>query len=71
MLNRMTPSWIVVGWSAAVALAAAWSVGADARLSTSALLLLAGTAPGLVLLRLRPRAAAVARRACAPSDGRC
>jgi hypothetical protein len=43
----------VSAWFALVAVAVASSVGMDARLSTSALLLVAGMAPGVVAFFIR------------------
>ena len=57
MLNH-SPLWLLGGWLTTVALVLAWSVGVEARLSTSALLLVIGMAPGIVLLVIRAGAAA-------------
>ena len=53
MLHSISPTWLFSGWFAAVALAVTWSVTMDARLSTSALLLVIGLAPAVVMLLLR------------------
>jgi hypothetical protein len=53
MLNSISPKWLLGGWSAAVAVIVAWSVAIDARLSTSALLLVIGAAPAVVMALIR------------------
>ena len=52
MLNNVSRTWLVGGvWLAALALTVGGSVAMDARLSTSALLLVLGLAPaGIILL---------------------
>ena len=52
MLKSIAPTWLLGGWFAAVAVIIAWSVAMDARLSTSALLLLIGVAPVAVMVLL-------------------
>ena len=52
MLKSLSPTWLLGGWFAAVAVIVAWSVAMDARLSTSALLLLIGVAPVAVMVLL-------------------
>lgn len=54
MLNRVSRLWLVGGvWSAALAGLIATSMAMDARLSTSALLFVIGTAPVVVIALLR------------------
>jgi hypothetical protein len=56
MLNHVSPNhvsrtWLVGGvWLAALAIIIAWSVAMGARLSTSALLLVIGVAPAIVMV---------------------
>jgi len=50
MLNSTLPVWLLGGWFAAAAAAVVSSVGMDARLSTTALLLGVGLAPAVVML---------------------
>jgi hypothetical protein len=50
MLKSISPTWLLGGWFSAVAVIVAWSVAMDARLSTSALLLLIGVAPAVVMV---------------------
>jgi len=57
MLKSISRTWLLGGWFAAVAVIVAWSVGMDARLSTSALLLLIGVAPAVVMVLIRAGAA--------------
>jgi hypothetical protein len=57
MLKSISRTRLLGGWFAAVAVIVAWSVAMDARLSTSALLLLIGVAPAVVLVRIRAGAA--------------
>jgi hypothetical protein len=57
MLKGISPTWLLGGWFLAVAGVVAWSVGMDARLSTSALLLAIGVAPAVVMLLIQAGAA--------------
>ena len=50
MLKSISPAWVLGGWFAAAAVIVASSVAMDARLSTSALLLLIGVAPAVVMV---------------------
>jgi hypothetical protein len=53
MLNAITRAWLVGGlWFATLAIIVASSVAMDAKLSTSALLLIVGVAPAIVVLLL-------------------
>lgn len=53
MLNAITRTWLVGGlWFATLAIIVASSVAMDAKLSTSALLLIVGVAPAIVVLLL-------------------
>src|SRR5262249_45715168 len=58
MWKSLSPTWLLGGWFAAVAVIVAWSVALDARLSTSALLLLIGVAPAVVMVLIGPSAPA-------------
>jgi hypothetical protein len=53
MLKGNSQMWLLGGWFLAVAFIVAWSVGLNARLSTTALLLAIGLAPAVVMLILR------------------
>jgi hypothetical protein len=53
MLNSISRTWLLGSWFAAVAVIVAWSVAMDARLSTSALLLVIGVAPAVVMVLIR------------------
>jgi hypothetical protein len=53
MLTGNSPTWFLGGWFAAVAVIVAWSEAVDARLSTSALILVIGIAPAVVMLLVR------------------
>jgi hypothetical protein len=53
MLKSISPTWLLGGWCAAVAVIIAWSVAMDARLSTSALLFVIGVAPVAVMVLIR------------------
>jgi hypothetical protein len=53
MLNTVTPTWLLGGWSVAVAVMVACGVALDARLSTVALLLAIGVGPAAVMLLIR------------------
>ena len=57
MLKSISPTWLLGGWFAVVAVIIAWSVAMDARISTSALLLLIGVAPAVVMVLIRAGAA--------------
>ena len=57
MLKSISRTWLLGGWFAAVAVIVAWSVAMDARLSTSALLLLIGVAPAVVMVLIGAGAA--------------
>jgi hypothetical protein len=57
MLKRTSATWLLGFWFAAVAVIVAWSVGVDAKLSTSALLLVVGMAPAIVMLLIQAGAA--------------
>ena len=57
MLKKVSLTRLLGGWFAAVAVIVAWSVAMDARLSTSALLLLIGVAPAVVMVLIRAGAA--------------
>ena len=50
MLNNLSRTRLVGGWFAAVAVIVAWSVATGARLSTSALLLVVGVVPVMVMM---------------------
>lgn len=61
MLNAMSRTWLVGGiWFATLAGVLASSVAMDARLSTSACLLVVGVAPALVVLLLGRQSLTVA-----------
>ncbi len=53
MLSSAAPKWLLGGWFTVVAIVLAWSVGVDARLSTSAILLVIGVAPAVVMLLIQ------------------
>jgi hypothetical protein len=53
MFNSISPTRLLGVWFAVIAVAVASSVGMEARLSTSALLLVLGIAPVVVMLFLR------------------
>ena len=53
MLNKNSQMWLLGGWLVAVVALVAWSVAIDARLSTSALLLVVGIAPAAAMLILQ------------------
>ena len=57
MLKSVSWTRLLGGWFAAVAVIVAWSVAMDARLSTSALLLLIGVAPAVVMVLIGAGAA--------------
>jgi hypothetical protein len=57
MLKSISRTRLLGGWFAAVAVIVAWSMAMDARLSTSALLLLIGVAPAVVMVLIRAGAA--------------
>lgn len=50
MLNKVSRTRLLGGWFAAVAVIVAWSVAMGASLSTSALLLVMGIAPVVVMV---------------------
>jgi FtsH-binding integral membrane protein len=51
MLNALFRTWLVAGlWFAALAVIVASSVAMDAKLSTTALLLIVGVAPAILVL---------------------
>ncbi len=50
MLKSISPTWLLRGWFAAVAVIIVLSVATDARLSTSALLFVIGVAPVVVMV---------------------
>lgn len=50
MLSNTSRFWLLGAWSAVVALTVAWSVSAGANLSTSALLVILGIAPVVVMV---------------------
>jgi len=52
MLNNIPRSWIYI-WSAIIAVAVGIGLAQGVRISTSALLLVIGVAPGVVLLALQ------------------
>ena len=53
MLNRaFRPPWLVTGWVTVVAIIVAASIAMAANLSTTALLLAVGIAPGVVMVLL-------------------
>jgi hypothetical protein len=57
MLNRvLRSSWLIVGWIAAVAMIMVASTATGANLSTTALLVALGIAPGIVVAFLAHRA---------------
>ena len=57
MFKSISRTWLLGGWFAAVAVIVAWSVAMDARISTSALLLLIGLAPAVVMVLIGAGAA--------------
>ena len=50
MPKRLSATWLLVGWLLAVAVIVVWSVAADAKLATSALLFVVGAAPAIVTM---------------------
>ena len=57
MLKSISPTWLLGGWFAAVAVIIALSVAMDARLSTSVLLFVIGVAPAVVMVLIGAGAA--------------
>ena len=57
MLKSISRTRLLGGWFAAVAVIVAWSVAMDARISTSAFLLLIGVAPAVVMVLIGAGAA--------------
>ena len=48
MMKRFSPRWLLTGWLLAVCGLVAWSVAANAAVSTSAFLFIVGAAPAVV-----------------------
>ncbi len=57
MLKTVSRTWLLGAWFAGVALIVAWSIAASATVSTSALLLVIGVAPVVVMVILGTGAA--------------
>ena len=57
MLNIVIPKWLLGAWFATVAAVVASSVRLDARLSTTALLLVVGVAPAVIMWLIQAGAA--------------
>lgn len=51
-MNNISRSWLLGGWVTAVAVLVSWSAVMDAKLSTSAILLVTGVAPAAVAVLL-------------------
>ncbi len=51
-MNNVPRTWLLAGWFAAVTVIVTWSAVMDAKLSTSALLLVVGVAPAAVAVLL-------------------
>ncbi len=58
MLKSISPTWLLGGWFAAVAVIIALSVAMDARLSTSALLFVIAVGPVAVMVLIGAGASA-------------
>ena len=57
MVNNVIPKWLLGAWFASVAVIVAASVRMDAQLSTTALLLVVGMAPAIIMLLIQAGAA--------------
>jgi hypothetical protein len=57
MLNNVIPKWLLGAWFAGVAAIVASSVRMDARISTTALLLVVGVAPAIIMFLIQAGAA--------------
>jgi hypothetical protein len=57
MLNNVIPKWLLGAWFAAAAAIVASSVRMDARISTTALLLVVGVAPAIIMFLIQAGAA--------------
>jgi hypothetical protein len=57
MLSNVIPKWLLGAWFAAVAAIVASSVRMDARLFTTALLLVVGVAPAIIMFLIQASAA--------------
>jgi hypothetical protein len=57
MLNIVIPKWLLGAWFAAIAAIVVSSVRLDARLSTTALLLVVGVAPAVIMWLIQAGAA--------------
>ena len=52
MFKHVSAASLLIGWFLAVAVIVVWSVAADAKLATSALLFVVGAAPAIVTIMI-------------------